>query len=369
MAAKRVHWEGSRNFAPVAGLAEAIVAPGSRPSTDEELLVGETMIGLLDRARPIVCPPEQLNAVPDEVFEDLGQALEYAAQARLPFETVFFDFTDSFGRAPTVDLHLLAEDQASLGFEVRGVLGGQNAAAEESVFVPIIGYPAAPPEEIGMVMCDWSGKRGQDAEPGRWTERLEPAGLRPLELTMFNVAAAMEALGEAPRPVAGALMGVARGRSRMTAQEIDAFQLNMATFSASVVRLALKVLYLLDATNVEVTETPLSRQARRQAERSGTQIAWVVEVKPPSSAHGADPEEAGKRNYSHRFEVRGNFAHHREGSWLFEHSSPEEIRPCPRCGRCRRVWRSPHIKGPVDRPLAIKVRRVEFPKDEKTGPR
>jgi hypothetical protein len=361
-------WEGSRNFAAVTRLAEAIVSPDGSPRSDEELMVGEIMAGMLSTARPIVCPPEQLNAVSDEVFEDLGQALEYAAAARLPFETVFFDLTDSFGRSPLAQLHLLADNQEALGFEVRGVIAGENAKEEETIFIPIIGYPGHPPEEIGMVMSDWSGERRKSVEPGRWVERVEAPGPRPLALTMFNAAAAMEALGESPRPVGGALLGVARGRARMSPEEIEAFKLNMAVFSASAVRLALKVLYLIDAANVDVVETALSRQARRQAERSGAQIAWVVEVKPPRSTPKPDSETDSKRNYSHRFEVRGNFAHYREDSWLFQHSPPEEIRPCPRCGRCRRVWRSPHIKGPADRPLAIKVRRVEFPDDKRGSP-
>jgi hypothetical protein len=61
------------------------------------------MAGMLEVALPIVCPPEQLNAVADDVFGDLGEALEYTAIARLAFEEVFFDFTDELASSPAFD--------------------------------------------------------------------------------------------------------------------------------------------------------------------------------------------------------------------------------------------------------------------------
>lgn len=350
-------WEGSRNFAPAVRLASAITAPGQVTPTDEEKLVGKTMGGMLSKARPIVCPPEQLNAVADDVFADLGEALEYAAEVRLPFEVVFFDFSDELGRAPTIHLHLVEEGQ-ELGFELRGVLAGEDSQQRETVFVPLIGHSNEPPEEIGLVVADWSGERRGSAKPRRWVERMG-AGTNHLAVTFFNPAAAMEALGQTPRAVAGALMGVARASRNMSTEQAELFRFHLAATSGAAVQMALKALYLLDSANVEVVEAPLSRQARRQAVRKGAEIAWVIQIRPPKATK-QESKEGEKRLFSHRFEVRGNFAHYKEGSWLYEHSAPEEIRPCPRCGRCRRVWREPHVKGPIDKPLAIKVRRVDI---------
>jgi hypothetical protein len=351
-------WEGSRNFGPAVRLANAINRRSPITPTDEEVFVGKTMAGMLEVARPIVCPPEQLNAVADDVFRDFGEALEYAAIARLPFEVVFFDFTDELGQAPSMHFHMVEEGQ-ELGFELRGVLAGEEPEQEETIFVPIIGSPNEPPEEIGLVLVDWSKDRRGAAKPGRWVETLERPGHERLDVTFFNPAAAMQAIGETPRAVAGALMGVARASSGIPAGQVEAFKFNLAAASGTAVRMALKALYLLDSANVEISEAPLSRQARRQADRKGTNIAWIIRVRPPQSAE-RESDEQGKRSFSHRFEVRGNFAHYKEGGWLYEHSDPEDIRPCPRCGRCRRVWRQPHIKGPVDKPLAIRVRRVDL---------
>ncbi|HWW67254.1 MAG TPA: hypothetical protein VNY83_04665 [Solirubrobacterales bacterium] len=168
----------------------------------------------------------------------------------------------------------------------------------------------------------------------------------------------MDALGEAPRSVAGGLLGIARGKQGIPEEEIEFFRYSMATATASAVRMAMKALYLLDSANVETVEMPLSRQARRHASRKGKKISWTIAVRPSKKSREVEGEQSS--SFSHRFEVRGNFAHYREGSWLYEHSPSEEIRACPRCGHCRRVWRPPHIKGPADKPLAIKVRRIEF---------
>jgi hypothetical protein len=181
-----------------------------------------------------------------------------------------------------------------------------------------------------------------------------------LPITMFSVSAAMEALGETPRAVPGALMGVARGK--IPDADVTHFQMFAATMTGTAVRQTLKVLYLLDSTNVELAPAPVTRQVRRNAERQGARIAWTVRLRQTTRAEQGD-QPAGTREYSHRFEVRGNFAHYAAGTWLYEHSAPEEIKPCPRCGTCRRVWRPAHIKGPRDRPLAIKIRRIEFDDD------
>jgi hypothetical protein len=344
---------------PATRLARAITSQDPQFQRGEEQLVGATMAGLLKSARPIVCPPEQLNAVPDDVFPDLGAAFEYGRLARLPFEEVFFDFFDHMGRAPAIALHFVADGGHDLGFELRGVLVGENHEEETTVFLPIIGYHGSPPEELGAVFIDRSleGKMEAAARPKRWVEKLDPPGGQQIEVTMTSVSAAMAALGETPRAVPGAVMGAARAGNG--GDIADQYQHALGVAAAVAVRMTLKVIYLLDSVNVELAPATVSRQVRRQAERTGTELAWVISVRAPRRQE-RDGGESASRSYSHRFEVRGNFAHHREGSWLYERSTPADIRPCPRCGECRRVWREPHIKGPADKPLAIKVRRIDF---------
>jgi hypothetical protein len=353
-------WEGSRGYAPAMALARAIVDQPPSALTPEEQLIGRTMGGMLQSARPIVCPREQLDAVSEDVFEDLGQAFEYATQARLPFEVTFFDFVDETGTAPDMGLHLVEGGGENLGFELRGVVAGELPEQNRTVFLPIAGHRGRPPEEIGAAFVDWDSTGGESASPHRWREAFPVVPGRELQVTLMSVSAAMDALHERPRAVPGALLGCIR--AEQGGQSNAALQSVLATATATAVRTALKLLYLLDSANVELDAKPVSRQVRRKAERAGTEIAWTVKVREPRRNERADAGR-GSREYSHRFEVRGNFAHHRRGSWLFDHSAGEEVRPCPRCGECRRVWRPPHVKGPAERPLAIKIRRVEFDDD------
>lgn len=357
MVVANTRWEGSRAFAPAAGLARAIVEQPASRLTDEEQFIGGVMEGMLRLARPVVCPPGQLAAISDDIFEDLGQAFEYAMTARLPFEVTFFDFVDQSGNGPDMGLHFVEGGGLDLGFELRGVVAGENPDEQRTVFLPIVGQRGQPPEELGAAFVDWQSRGEASASPHRWRESLPLPNGRGLEVTLMSVSAAMEALGEEPRAVQGALLGCIRAEQQGPAAA--ALQASLATATAAAVRTALKLLYLLDSANVELDAVPVSRQVRRQAERSGAQIAWTVIVHAPqrNESKGVEP---GQRDFSHRFEVRGNFAHHREGSWLYDHSDPADIRPCPRCGRCRRVWRPPHVKGPTDRPLAVKIRRIAF---------
>jgi hypothetical protein len=345
---------------PAMRLARAIASEDPARLRPEERLVGHVMLGMLQQARPLVCPSEQLNAISDDIFRDLGEAVEYASQARLPFDVVYFDFIDELGRAPAIGFHVVEGGGRDLGFELRGVLAGENADERETVFLPIIGHEGQPPEEVGAVFVDWDGQRRASAKPGRWQEAFRPPGRSELDVTFISVSAAMQALGETPRAVGGTLMGVARFGHPGSEAELLTFKAQLATLSGTATRLALKVLYLLDSVNVDLAPAKVSRQVRRQAERKGAEIAWVINVRAPHRRELNDETEPGSRAFSHRFEVRGNFAHHGEGSWLYEHSDPADIRPCPRCGRCRRVWRQPHIKGPVDKPLLVKIRRVDF---------
>jgi hypothetical protein len=240
---------------------------------------------------------------------------------------------------------------------MRGVVAGESPDERQTTFLPLIGFDGEPPEETGAVFVSWDSSDTGRAEPGRWTE--EFAGLiPPLSLTMMSISTAMDALDESPRAVAGAVLGCAR--RDVPEDQVEAMQVQMATLAAQITRQVIKLLYLLDSSNVELAPATVSRQVRREVERRGGEIAWTVRIREPTRQERGRDETPGTRDYSHRFEVRGNFAHYREGSWLYEHSAPEEIGPCPRCGSCRRVWRSSHIKGPTDKPLAIKIRRVEF---------
>ena len=122
---------------------------------------------------------------------------------------------------------------------------------------------------------------------------------------------------------------------------------------------ALAVLQWLESANVEIVDQPIMRQVRRNAERKGANIAKVVRVKLPKSwRDGQPPQRAGSIEFSHRFEVRGHYKFYRESTRLAQ-AQPEKLSWVPeRDGYFRRIWCPPFVKGPADKPLVPKVRKL-----------
>lgn len=122
------------------------------------------------------------------------------------------------------------------------------------------------------------------------------------------------------------------------------------------------LLILLESANVELVESSLQYPRGHIAQDN---IRYEILVKPSKNRYKRR-DDTQPANYSHRFEVRGNFAHHYETKpdgtenqlftkWSMER--PEKI--IEREGRpCIRIWRPPYVKGPSDKPLVPKIRRV-----------
>ena len=131
-------------------------------------------------------------------------------------------------------------------------------------------------------------------------------------------------------------------------------------------------LYFLDAHNVSIAEdVPVSRQVRRQVERSGGKIhiAKTVRVAPTTIKRTPTKGKGGTANYSHRFERRGYTRHVTRGS----HAKADLMKPCyrrdaegtPTCPNgCRREWCPPTIVGNDDLPFVPKARIVPGPNVE-----
>lgn len=334
-------------------MAVAVAQRDGRPLTAEEQMVGLGLASSMRDARPIVCPPDQLAAIPDDVFADLGEAFDFARETRLPFPSTFIDFVGPMGDAPLVDFGITS---MPMKFELRGVACAETEEPTQVVFLPVVGGPGEPPEELGMAILARDAHEGS-VKPARWIESMPFGGGRSGDVTFFSPSTAMENLGETPRGVQGMLVGSARGTSELERREL--LKMNLAVATSVAVRNAIKLLYLLDSENVDLAPMPVSRQVRRKAEREGGEIAWTVHVRTSTKSNAEKGD--GSADYSHRFEVRGNFAHYGPGTRLYETSAPEKIRPCARCGTCRRVWRPPHVKGPENKPLVIKVRRLDEP--------
>jgi len=132
---------------------------------------------------------------------------------------------------------------------------------------------------------------------------------------------------------------------------------------------AVDALYFLDSRNVTIEDAEVSRQVRRQIERSDgeIQIAQTVRVGPTKvRRNGSTQGRGGAANYSHRFERRGYSRHVTKGS----HAKVDLVRPCFRRDEegeltcpsgCRREWVPPTIIGDQDLPFVPKSRIVPGP--------
>jgi len=145
-----------------------------------------------------------------------------------------------------------------------------------------------------------------------------------------------------------------------------------AVMVLSQVSVVIDSLYFLDAHNVSIAEdVPVSRQVRRQVERSGGKIhiAKTVRVAPTTIKRTPTKGKGGTANYSHRFERRGYTRHVTRGS----HAKADLMKPCyrrdaegtPTCpDGCRREWCPPTIVGNDDLPFVPKARIVPGPNVE-----
>jgi hypothetical protein len=128
-------------------------------------------------------------------------------------------------------------------------------------------------------------------------------------------------------------------------------------FCVQAVRYAATALYFLESANVELVDTPVSRQERRAAERKGGRVTLTVHVRTPKRRLRSDPS-GHHIDYSHRFEVRGHYKHFPVGTKLAD-SAPTKLVTHPTLGQCRRIWCPPFVKGPEDKPLIPKVRIIQ----------
>lgn len=120
---------------------------------------------------------------------------------------------------------------------------------------------------------------------------------------------------------------------------------------------ACSALSLLEAVNVEIQEAELSRPERRRAERTGAQPAMEVIVRHKNNQSGkTDANFAQSIDWQHRWTVRGHWKHFTRGP-VFNANPRKRVMDAEH-GECIKIWCPPFIKGPDDKPLVLKSRRI-----------
>ena len=118
---------------------------------------------------------------------------------------------------------------------------------------------------------------------------------------------------------------------------------------------AASALRLLEAVNVSLEEASLPRAERRRAARVGAEPSLEVVIR--SSGTERTENAAGHSiDWQHRWTVRGHWMHFKRGR-VFE-ANPRKRVTDPVHGECVRVWCPPFVKGPKDKPLVLKSRRL-----------
>jgi hypothetical protein len=117
---------------------------------------------------------------------------------------------------------------------------------------------------------------------------------------------------------------------------------------------ALRAMYLLESSNVELVERT---EALPRAHRAHGIPHYDVSIRQNNRRTKGDP--SGQHiDYSHRFEVRGHFKHFGPDTRLFQASGPAKVLDLPDRGACVRLWCPPFVKGPADKPLIPKRRKL-----------
>jgi hypothetical protein len=109
----------------------------------------------------------------------------------------------------------------------------------------------------------------------------------------------------------------------------------------------------LESANVELVDSvalPRGHQAH-----GVPHYEVVVRQATKRHVYGEDHQPVAQE-WSHRWEVRGHFKHFRKGP-TFDKNADRQITTADG-DRYVRIWCPPHVKGPADKPLLPKVRRV-----------
>lgn len=323
--AERPRCEGSKTFdMSWSGLAFTATMGYSGMYPDEEYVASdkefaEFAILTMRDARVLVVDRDQVQALPHADGTEWRQGHSYKALAQiasrltLPFDVVYLD-VGLAGRPDYIE-HTPVRIAGFLVFTTGSLLGYDIPGAEclQMRFLPFL---------AGDV----------DAEMG------VPMGIVGLS------------------EKSGAVM--IRGMGKWSAEPNQ----DLMSEVCSQVERAVAVLQWLESVNVEIVDAPLTRQVRRNAQRKGSQIAQMVQVKLPRSYRaGVTRPGANAIEFDHRFEVRGHYKFFPEATRLAK-ADPDKLSWVPeREGYFRRIWCPPFVKGPIDKPLIPKTRVLVGP--------
>lgn len=318
----------------------------------------------MQQAHLVVVDAEQVDVLPS--FESLAEIEEYTRQVHLPFNPMFLDMEGPGGICPTLSGHnngvklrgaLVWQEDDDLVVCPVGEAFGRNdrdylpmGLVHFGLRPPALGYDVATYDlfdtgqqaHVLRVGADWATKYLHERHH---VENDAPA---PDNTASYDI----------PDPRSGFVPGRVdlTGPAYTEDHEVpgDSTTALWAMLTWYMAVRVLNVLFLLETPNVELVEGG-DRPARRRAAREDRRIAAIVQIHSNGKRYVSRGGDGEHMDYSHRFEVRGHYKHFPIGTRTAD-NRPDLLRDCPRCGKCRRIWCPPFIKGSPDLPFVPKVR-------------
>lgn len=328
--------------------AEAIAGETATPKPQREF--GEELIVALHQSHPVTITSEQVEALEHvPVGEDV--------QAMLPFDPIYFSIVFPPGEIPGDDVRtvgLLATTgpipESRPGEHTSTVFPFYETRQGNEQVRRAMGIPHGPACAGGLSICADRGGLGGVGRTYLWL----PDSSQP-ERSLMPTDDEDEF-----REFMRRLKGPYGDDAEAMVHRIIADRLVLHD-----------ILYFLQSVNVEIAPPAVSRQVRRSAERKGMEIAPEVTVRR-SRKRTAPESRGGHTDYSHQFEVSGGYVHHFEtkadGTENIQFQRMKRAHPDRMItvkGRpCFRFWRGDYVKGPADKPLVRKVRRLTRPAGE-----
>lgn len=293
----------------------------------------------LPLSRTVMIDPDQALAATTAISE-LADAYEVAEIVRPPFDATLIDFGTGVGHGGYLCLGALfchvGIDQTNELLALVAVSGGYRWLYSSAEIFNSLSYD---PTET---LRELEGRRQQCAEIEAIENPIEPE--RELAVTLGRLCTTLEEVIEK--------RGVVRDHKAEINRDPQFVKMLAAPFAS---------LAMLESANVELVDSPVQYHRGHVAHGTPKYDVYIRQAK-----RRLGQQTLGEARYSHRFEVRGNFAHHFEETAagtpnrLFERWSLERPEKVIQIGGqpCIRIWRPPYVKGPEDMPLIPKIRHI-----------
>lgn len=319
---------------------------------------------LLQTAHVITMTSKQVVALPDM---DPSDSSEFVRSVQLPFDPLFLDFTAD-DHVPSIE----SEMSITRRIQILGSLIHSSPLDDGVVFITPIFYYGHEAHRLTPISLGSIAVNRTD-DPNRKFQFMigshhQFVQVEDKHLDMLIL------LADSP--------AFRKDNGRQLMDEYESIILEASTR-------VIAALYLFEAANIEIVDAPLERRLKKRQEKRGWNIPLTIRVDRPAKrfVRGNGDHDHAEVDWQYQWEVTGCYHHITKGNavrcTVCEGNETEDL-VCPRCNGtgldpdktkpcsridiktgkktcpngCRRIWHKEHVKGPDDKPLVIKTRKI-----------